>query len=382
MKKLLAVILAVLLLGSVCAFAETGSTLDLKDPTLAVTSEGETTQFDFAGLTLRFGTVGEEDDTRIVLNIFGEEELLFAAEMKVEDGRALLTADGFSHSYAVALPGVGETDEADDGESGLPAISTELMEKIMSEAEIGFEGETITFRLPYTAVNGLLKELLPTVDAIPNADELVAQLEEMEAAGEGIELAGTLSVSDGFHIDLNIVPVSGGEAAAESVFRLCFDLDPVEDGADFCLSALSPEAGDEPVFSVNGSFRTNADGMTLHLDVLSAADPVAVFDLSVGDDFLLTLELADSFRFETSYVKADSLLNVTVDTADFAADLTAAAVSGEEELHGCVFPDDVVELGGDMSEELQEQFSEELQTAFAPVLEFLAPALQEAGVTD
>ena len=92
MKKLIAVILAVLLLGSALACAEAAPALDLKDPVLDVTISGEAVHFDLTGLTLRVGVLGEEEENaRLILNLLGGDELLFAAALtyKLKTGRNL-----------------------------------------------------------------------------------------------------------------------------------------------------------------------------------------------------------------------------------------------------------------------------------------------------
>lgn len=384
MKKLIAVILAVLLLGSAVAYAEAAPVLDLKDPVLEVAFDGETGRIDLAGLTLRFGVLGEGDEACLILNILGGDELLLRAAARMDGGRVLLAADGLSHTYATALPAA-EFMGSSGKEEESPVAG--LMETLMSQAEIGTEGEATTFRLPYTAVNDLLRELLPMLDKVPNAEELIAEFGEMEAQGQGFELNGSVTMSGGFHLKLDVTPVGNGEAAPEPARRLLVDLEQLEDGADFFLTLLAPSEGEDPVFREEGRFRTDEEqGLSVHVDVfadaaaVSAGAPSAVLDLAAGEDFSLKLELPGTFRFAAGFARADDTLALEAETADFRARLTMTAVSGEEELEACAFPADVIELGGELSEEQQEELSGELMTALSPVLSFLMPALSESGV--
>ena len=382
MKKLIALILALLLLGSAAACAETAPVLDLKDPVLELTMDGETAQIDLAGLTLRLGAVGEGDEAVFALNILGGDELLFSAAARLDGGRVLIAADGFSHSYAADMPAASSSGGA--GDSGMSALGAELMQKLMAEAEINMTDEAITFRLPYTAVNSLLRELLPLMDKIPNADELVQSLDEMEANGEGFELSGSLSMNGGFHADIAVTPVSGGEPG-ETAFRLLFDLETLEDGGDFYLTALAPASGSEPVFRLEGSFRTAEQGFRLHVDVYASAEAVsdgtrsAVLDLTAGEGFSFRLELPGVFSLELGYTPADKLFLLAVETEGFGARLTGTVAKGEEELQVCSFPAEVVALEG-MSEEQSGELMQELTAALAPLLNFVMPALASSGV--
>ena len=383
MKKILAVILAVLLLGSAAAFAENAPVLDLKDPVLDLTVEGETKHIDLAGLTLRFGVVGEGDDACLALNILGNGEPLFAAALRQADGRILLTADGLSHSYAVTLPAAdlvaSGTDES-AGEGAASAISGEVLQKFLAEAEIDTSGDPITFRLPYTAVNKLLKELLPSLEQIPNADELIAELEAMEAEGNGLELNGSLSMTDGTHVVLDFTPVSGGAAADEPAFRVQFDLNQLEDGADFSLAFVVPSEGSEPAFQLEGSVRSGDQGLNAHLDVYASGARMAVFELAAGEDFSLRFELADSFRFEAGFERASGQALLAVESDAFSGRLTAVAETGEGDVQVCRFPNSVIEVGDGLSDEQKSELSGELQAALGPVIQFVAPMLSEAGV--
>ena len=390
MKKLIAVILAVLLLGSAAAFAEAAPALELKDPVLDFTASGETVRLDLSGLTLRVGVLGEEEeDACLVLNLLGADKPLLTAALRMDGERVLLAADGFSHSYALPVAGTSAalSPAGADGEGpDLDALVSALTEKVLSQAEIGMEGDAITFRLPYTAVSELLRELVPLMGSAPNAEGLQEALDEMEASGESVELSGSVSGNGGVHAELNVTPVSGGTLLSEDTRRLLFDLETLEDGGDFYLFCLKPAEGNDPVFRMEGSFRTGEQGLTTHCDVFADAEAIAagapslVLDLAAGKDVSFTLSAPDAFLFDLRFAREAGTILLNAETEAFKASLTATAVSGEAELQRCAFPAEVIELSGELSEEQQNELTQEMQVAIMPVLSFVMRAAAGSGL--
>ena len=392
MKKLIAVILAVLLLGSAVAFAESAPALDMKDPVLEITKEGETALIDLNGLTLRVGALEVEDESYVVLNILGNDELLFRAAACGRDGRVLIAADSLSHSLSVPLVAASESAPAAAEEAGeeQSSLADALLAKLMESAEVGFDGDAITFHVPYTATNDLLREMLPMLKSVPNAEELLAQLDELEAQGNGFELNGTLSMTEGLHIVLGVTPVSEGTAADSAAFQLRLDANKSDDGLDFVAALSVPAAGEGDVFRLEGTVASSDDGMSAHLAVYlpvsDADEPAAALDLAaatvdleVGKDFSFRVKAGESVRFEAAFDHEAGTVLLDAAIKEFGVKLTAAAVKDEAELSLCAFPEDVIELGS-LSEEESDALGEELQNALGPVLEFVAPALQQSGL--
>ena len=391
MKKLIAVILAVLLLGSAVAFAESAPALNMKDPVLEITKDGETALVDLNGLTLRIGALEVEDESYVVLNILGNDELLFRAAACGRDGRVLIAADGLSHSFAVPLVSSSESAPAaaEAGEEE-PSLADALLAKLMESAEVGYDGDAITFHVPYTATNDLLREMLPMLKSVPNAEELLAQLDELEAQGNGFELNGTLAMSEGLHIVLGITPVSEGTAADSAAFQLRLDADKHDDGLDFVAALSVPAAGEGDVFRLEGTVASSDDGMSAHfavyLPVSDADEPAAALDLAaatvdleVGKDFSFRVKAGESVHLEAAFDHEAGTVLLDAAIKELGVKLTAAAVKDEAELSLCDFPEDVIELGS-LSEEENDALGEELQNALGPVLEFVAPALQQSGL--
>lgn len=390
MKKLIAVILAVLLLGSAAAFAEAAPALELKDPVLDFTASGEAVRLDLSGLTLRVGVLGEEEeDACLVLNLLGADKPLLTAALRMDGERVLLAADGLSHSYALPVAGTSAalSPAGADGEGpDLDALVSALTEKVLSKVEIGMEGDVITFRLPYTAFNELLRELFLLIGDALNVENLQEALDEIEASGESGEFSGSVSLSDGIHVVLDITPVENGELISEDMSRLLFDLDRSESGADFALTGLEPAKGDEPLFRMLGSLRSGEREKSLHIEVFVGPEAVAadapslVLDFAADENVSFRLSAPEAFLFEMRYTREDGTILLNAETEAFKASLTATAVSGEAELQRCAFPAEVIELSGELSEEQQNELTQELQVALAPVLGFLVQALAASGL--
>lgn len=382
MKKLIAVILAVLLLGSAVACAEGTRALELKDPVLELTQDGQTAVVDLAGLTLRVGALEEEEPT-LVLNILGDDAVLFRAAVVIRDGAALFSADGLSHSYAVRAAGAGLA--ASSGEEGedASALAAELLGKVLAEAETGLEGDAVTFRLPYTAVNELLGELLPTLKGIPNAGELASQFEAWAARGNGFELSGSLSTNGGVRAELAATPVSGGETAGEAAFVLRFELTPAELGVDFVLTLSVPSAGDAPVFLLTGSILSGEGGFEAHvaasLPATGSEKDVATLDLGVGENISLVCTLTDALRLEAGFDRETSTALLDFDARSRRLTLRAEAARTDAQPESCPLPAEVLELSA-LSDEEKDALGEELRAALNPVLAFAAPALQASGL--
>ncbi len=80
------------------------------------------------------------------------------------------------------------------------------------------------------------------------------------------------------------------------------------------------------------------------------------------------------------YTLEDGAILLNAETEAFKASLTATAVSGEAELQRCAFPDEVIELSGELSEEQQNELTQELQVAIMPVLSFVMRAAAGSGL--
>ena len=83
MKKILAILLAVLLLGSVSAFAEAATVYSVSDPVFSFNAGEDQMNLDLKGLSIAFASVSDAAEPTVAVNILGNGEVLFACTLKV-----------------------------------------------------------------------------------------------------------------------------------------------------------------------------------------------------------------------------------------------------------------------------------------------------------
>ena len=379
MKKIIALILAVLLLGTVTAFAD--SALVIADPVVEMESAGETVSLDLAGLKLVFGAV-EGDAPGFVLNVYGQENRLLVAAAQLEEGRVLFGAEGLGNTYYIAMP---ENSPLAGGSLQFN-VDTAALEEIMAEAEIDFQGDAITFRLPYTAVTKLLNELRPMFESVPNGEEILSALDEMESTDSGVELSGSVTLGEPVSGKLVATLVDKGVVAEDPFFEISFELSMMDDGAAFSAVISAQDNGAlAPVLGLDGSFHTMEGGMTADLTVSLYEDgnaaPVALITLVADSEGLyFNAQIVGAAVLDLRYTSADSLLKLQVEAEGFQGSLMARVTVEEAELVGCALDGANAIDVQNMSDEQSEALMGELQSLVMPVVGFLLPALMSSGV--
>lgn len=411
MKKLLAILLALLMLGSVTAFAEGNECFSLRDIHLVLDGE-EAIDLDLAGLELRFGALGEDG---LVLNIFGGEELLFRAQAEeLEDDTLLLSADGLSHSYLLPLSMLGDIDaEEDEDEAVEIELDWEpLLEAVLSKLEVTPQGAGIHFVLPYEASQELLDELasqLSTVEVvqIDGLDELVAQLHESQS---GIALEGNFKPGfRGFSGDLAVYLVEGGVQPEVASLALDGNLSRGKGKTDYVFNlSLYDEESDAlaPVGTLTGSSVKSGDEtvgscvFSLYGEELFSLDTVSVkqeeqFDyqatlhlLGFGEEPVefgsLVLHTGGIFHFALSFSGQGVELSYDPETQELAVNFAFGETSGSLTMLAGKVEGEVEPCGSDaenalnipdLSDEDKATLEEELGAALEPVLNYLAPVL-------
>ncbi len=376
MKKLLAILLAVLMLGSATAWAE--EAFVLADPVLEITAEGEDEPktLDLTGLALVIG--GDSENNRFAINLFGEDELLLAASAQLEGNNLLFGVNGLSNTYCVTIPE--NVPVSSDGSASFE-LDPAVLEVILSEVELDFEGDTILFRLPYTAVTKLLQELRPTLENAGDAQELLDQLDQMEAEGSGVELSGSLTLADGTEGQILLQKVEKGVVAEEPLLQIDFSAVTGEEGLDFsALISADQEGTLQPLLGLDGSIYNQDEGFTAGVTVLGYEEGEAKVEavVSITSDeaaFHFDVEIPESVLFGASYDKAEKIVSLYVEAEGLNGSLSAHVDSEEREMVYCeVDAANAVDLQN-MSEEEQTVFSEELQGVLTPLLSYLMPVL-------
>lgn len=356
MKKLIAILLAVLLLGSITAYAENAKALSVSDLVLDVTADGEPTHIDLSGLTLKLAILGEEGQPALALNVFGDGKLLFNAGIVVADGRVAFTADGLSHSYSAALPE--EVPVEMPSVSVDPEVAQEIAQILMTGIELEDADGVMNFRIPYTTVNELIDKIVPIVqENASGADlsEMLDAIEQMKAADGGFELSGTVNTSDPEAIsgELRVTVVDGGVADESPVALLGF---------------TGSMAGEEMSFHIE--FFAGDRG--------AALEKVATMELRLGDALVLEITVDDTLIL-LSFTPETGALALGVRDEDFELNFGATVKVGEDEIAVCAVDTagalDIESLGDAELEALQN----ELMTAASGLIGYLLPVIMQIG---
>ncbi len=257
MKKMIALLIALLMLALPFASAETA--LTVSDPVVVMNMGGEETRIDLAGLAVIVAAGDVDGVAALRLEIAGDGNKLYGVSANVLSDRVLVTGDGMSSVYFIQVP----ADVSGMTRLEIPEIDLEpIMEALINSVEI--DGDTI--RVPYTAVNDLLAALAPSIESVevPGVDvsqftDIVNQLKE---SNSGINLEGSYTESDaGMNVSAKGFMVQNGEASPEALFDAKVE---IGEGVNFTFDAqgASMHAGlNGDKFNIGGS----ADGSSFDL---------------------------------------------------------------------------------------------------------------------
>lgn len=211
MKKIIAVLLAMLLLAT-AALAETAI---IADPYFEVTADGETQSFDLKGLNIKV-TTGEvgEGKTAVGLIVEKDGQVVLQAAANLVDDKAYFALDGVDGVFFVEVPEQVEEvkEDIDLSNINLNIDAAQLVSTLMTSIEFTENG----FRLPYTAINEILKQIAPAIKEanIPDvdADEFEKTVDQLIASNTGLTLEGSfISDEQGMSGSLNAINVENGE---------------------------------------------------------------------------------------------------------------------------------------------------------------------------
>ncbi len=281
MKKILALLIALMMLALPMASAETVFTF--ADPVLKL-NMGEEQTIDLTGLELVLAA-GELDNDSIGLKLsINGEEPLFCLKAMVIDNQLILTADGLSNTYFVVLP-----------ERVQNIQNFELPENIDLEAVIdtvvnGIEMDGDTIRVPYNVINDALSQLVPALKdvEIPGVDmnDFADNVNKLIESNSGITLEGTYNETDGgMDVAAKAFLVQNGEASADPAFNLTLSLGEnisltidVADVGSFSFSVVGDQvtiaaSAEGQSFSLTGKVGTREEDVAVeNLDAVNALD--------------------------------------------------------------------------------------------------------------
>jgi len=357
MKKLLSLLLAVLMLGSLTAYAET---VTIADPTITVKAEdSEDTVLDLAGLSLVFGF--DEETQTLACAVFGDGENLFNAAAKIDGNNVVMTADGLSNSYKVAIPAGEETEDV-ELPGGIDLDVDALTEALMNGLTIEENDDgSVAFTLSYTAINDVLELVAPALESIPEIDvtglaESIAQLKETDS---GVQISGLFT--------------EGEEDAAASV-----EFYVVENGE----VAETPVASGELTLTMDDALNL---ALEIYADVESSGEltEVAYFTLEAAEDgsFSFEMNMMDEFSLAFSFDTNTGVALISVESE--GTTFTATAVfSVDEDGEITAIPVGDADSAIDVAELTEEQttaLGEEVLAALEGVMTYLENAIDAAA---
>ncbi len=229
MKKLIAIFLALLMLGSVTAFADSAPIFTLSDPVVLIESPDQPSQtVDLTGLAISVSPITGANDLTVALNVLMNDQPALVAAAKIVGERAFLAMNGLSNTYFVDIPTeqIMAATQIDPADLGIDVEA--LAQQIMSELVVTTEGETTHFTLPYTAVNNVLETLAPAIAQFAASQGLdtaefentIAQLKQSDS---GITVEGSLTQAEmGISADCNFLLVQGGQTAPNPIATVKF----------------------------------------------------------------------------------------------------------------------------------------------------------------
>lgn len=222
MKKLLAILVALLMLAAAVASAEESFTF--ADPVLTL-NMGETQTVDLTGFEIEIAGGQTGDVVAVQINLKGNGDTLMTINGNVVDSRFVFAIEGMSRTFYVDIPEQAANVQNFDL-SGLDIDVEALMTNVLGSIEM--DGDTM--KIPYTAINDILEAFAPALDGmeIPGMEDtkfsdIVAQLKESDS---GVSLKGSFTQADesSMSVAAEIIPVQGG-VEGDSVLNLGFDMD-------------------------------------------------------------------------------------------------------------------------------------------------------------
>ncbi len=243
MKKILAIIVALMLLTASVAMAETATVLTVSNPVLTMNSEGQEMTFDMAGLQIELAMGMAGDTPTIQADITNGSEALLNAELQVIGTNMVVAIDGLSRPLAVdissagtqGVEGIGSLFAALPQLAGIkmPAftgVNIPKLDLMSLGAYVGAagDGQSASFEIPYEMVQQLLSVVGQYRGLVPESAQAQLEpvfdlIEDMNAKGNGFALTGSIT-DDGTTgtLAVDVLPVSGGVTADAAAATITF----------------------------------------------------------------------------------------------------------------------------------------------------------------
>ena len=369
MKKLIAIVLAALMLLSCAAIAEPVTRVTISSPSVTMTGADENQSVyleDFAANLICGMAAGIPT---IEMDAGNAEGTLVSGVMQLIDGRVFLDIDGVTNTYYAAvkpeqLAGMAQqgyeevifpsmADAVNAEMPMLPAVSLPKFGMMSLVGMLGVQPETAAdgsqsanFTVDYQTINAMVNQLLPYVDQLGLGDQVgqvVEVVKQFTESNSGVNIEGT-ATDDGTieELVLNFYLVQDGTATESPMFGL--DLTSKQDMMNLAV-LVDMGGGMQTVGTITGTTNAEAKTMSFVLDVMG----MVTADLEIYPDEngmqVITLEVGangETFSMALTYGKdqdADSVtFGVSVPTGE-AFEIAVVTVSQEDGRHGVVTVD-------------------------------------------
>lgn len=230
MKKILAILLVVMLLGTTTAFAENASIYSLSDPVVSITADGQPMTLDLTGLSIGFAPLTIDDLPTIVLTISANDQVLMSGAAQLNGNTVLMTAEGLSRTYSAQLPEnldvSGTISNFDPSMLDLSTIDVDaMMSMIMENSQFDVNGNTTTITVPYVVINEVLAQFAPLLESINvegvDMSEVTQAFAQLKESDSGVTLVIAMTEEEnGGNVVVDVYPVENGETAPESLVNV------------------------------------------------------------------------------------------------------------------------------------------------------------------
>ena len=286
MKKLVAFLLAVMMLMTAAASAETASVFTFLDPVLTIDSEDGLHTIDLTGLKVDIAaTDGEPAYLRITAQGNGESLLDMTAQ--IVNGNAWIAIAGVSRALYAELPEIKAAGPETVTEAGLSGVDLSgVMDIIMSKAELtANEDGSMTFKVPCTAMNEILEAIAPVLESvsIPGVDltEVTSTFAQLKESNSGVDAEGRFAQDDdSIALNLVLTAVQDGEPTDA---KLVIDSSGTDDGVSLDIDAAGQalvhiDAGpDNGYIALNLSVAAEGKSMSLKVKLSASEEEEADF---------------------------------------------------------------------------------------------------------
>ncbi|MBR2698872.1 MAG: hypothetical protein IKE76_09810 [Clostridia bacterium] len=433
MKKIIALLLSLMMLLGMAAFAEEATepalVCCLSNIVIETTTNGETTAMNLEGLET-YLSLDTSDGLALVAQAFNGDDSLLLALAKVVGTQMHLGIEGMDKTYVADVPNLQGQDTAGLGESirpmlpalldlQLPMIDVGSLPKldlvpVVSMVGAQTEGDITTFSVPSEIIDAMLDQILEVMKgmdtSVPGMEQALAMLEQLRASGMSVALSGqVVNAADRQTTTMDIYPVTNGQTAesavmtltltsAEDDLTLAVDVNTGEQAMNVAQLQIQTEAATKSLvgtLDIAGMMKFNLalfqEGglQKAALTMESSMDASFALTLAYGKDggqdmMDISFAAGENAAFEIvthsaadaeGAIKGNMEISAASDVSSFHVTADLEKFLGSLDLGGYALPAETAPI-----EELQSaESSEALQTALAPVIEYFGQVMANAA---